>query len=287
MQKGFIQILIIIIVLLVLVGGGLYFFQSQQKDKPSPTPQYDTYNNYDNYKQSLRDKSLKIYSNQNLGFSFKYHKDLTVREDSEEEFNKRGNGDFRKNFKGYVAYEPGKLLGAVVVLEKDNDYDTNPFTVWVFNNDNNLTIEQWYQQYWYYPFVWGDFTPKGKIELAPKNEATISGQMGKSGVIDYQEGKPKFVYLSNNNKMYLFRIIGQGDQILPNFKFLNQEKADCKVTGCSGQICSDEDAITTCEWQEQYACYKTAKCERQADGECGWTKTDQLTKCLQGKGKSE
>lgn len=56
----------------------------------------------------------------------------------------------------------------------------------------------------------------------------------------------------------------------------------CRRTGCSGQICSDEDVITTCEWREEYACYRSASCERQADGECGWTMTDELRMCLDG-----
>jgi len=275
MQKGFGQILIITIVLLVLIGGGVYLYKGTPK-LPSPIP------------SSQERTESQDYSNQNLGFTFKYHKDLTVKEDSEEEFNKRGNGDFRKNFTGYVQYEPGQFLGAVVVLDKNGSFDTNPFTIWVFDNPRDLTIDEWYKLYWYYPFVWGDFTHKGKIELAPKEAATIAAQMGKSGVIDYQESKPQFIYLAKDKKMYLFRIIGQGDKILSGFKFLNQKVTDCKVTGCSAQICADEDVITTCEWLEQYACYnKTAKCERQEDGKCGWTKTDQLTKCLQEKGKSE
>ena len=54
----------------------------------------------------------------------------------------------------------------------------------------------------------------------------------------------------------------------------------CLVTGCSGQICSDEDVITTCEYKAEYACYKTAKCEWQENGQCGWTPTEDLVTCL-------
>lgn len=54
----------------------------------------------------------------------------------------------------------------------------------------------------------------------------------------------------------------------------------CLVTGCSGQICSDEDVITTCEYKDEYVCYKTAKCEKQEDGTCGWTPTEDLVTCL-------
>ncbi|MDP3696626.1 MAG: Gmad2 immunoglobulin-like domain-containing protein [Candidatus Taylorbacteria bacterium] len=57
----------------------------------------------------------------------------------------------------------------------------------------------------------------------------------------------------------------------------------CKVGGCSGQLCldgSEEDVVTTCEYKTEYACYKTAKCERQEDGKCGWTPTEELVACL-------
>jgi eight-cysteine-cluster-containing protein len=54
----------------------------------------------------------------------------------------------------------------------------------------------------------------------------------------------------------------------------------CRVGGCSSQICADHDVPTTCEWRDAYACYRTATCEGQADGACGWTRTDELAACL-------
>ena len=42
----------------------------------------------------------------------------------------------------------------------------------------------------------------------------------------------------------------------------------CRKTGCSKQICSDQDVMSTCEWREEYA-YQKATCERQRDGKCG------------------
>lgn len=60
---------------------------------------------------------------------------------------------------------------------------------------------------------------------------------------------------------------------------------ECKVTGCSGQVCAEaqkaEEIVTDCEWQSEYACYKNARCERQMSGECGWTQDEALIKCLQ------
>lgn len=60
-----------------------------------------------------------------------------------------------------------------------------------------------------------------------------------------------------------------------------EDAGDCFVGGCSGQLCTDQPgAISTCEWREEYACYQTATCERQPDGQCGWTETPELTTCL-------
>ena len=56
----------------------------------------------------------------------------------------------------------------------------------------------------------------------------------------------------------------------------------CVKTGCSGHVCSDQDVITTCEFRPEYACYQQATCERQDDGQCGWTQTPALTACLAG-----
>lgn len=57
----------------------------------------------------------------------------------------------------------------------------------------------------------------------------------------------------------------------------------CYIGGCSAQICSDQkDVVSTCEYREAYACYKTATCERQSNGQCGWTQTPGLAACLQG-----
>jgi len=60
-----------------------------------------------------------------------------------------------------------------------------------------------------------------------------------------------------------------------------EESATCRVTGCSSQICADQEVITTCEYREEYACYKNAQCERQADGGCGWSPPAEVNSCLE------
>jgi endosialidase-like protein len=56
----------------------------------------------------------------------------------------------------------------------------------------------------------------------------------------------------------------------------------CKVGGCSSELCTDgtDNVVSPCIWRDEYACYKDATCERQADGQCGWTDTPALQKCL-------
>ena len=54
----------------------------------------------------------------------------------------------------------------------------------------------------------------------------------------------------------------------------------CFKTGCSSQVCADHDVITTCEFRPEYACYQKAACERQRNGECGFTETAELRACL-------
>jgi len=59
------------------------------------------------------------------------------------------------------------------------------------------------------------------------------------------------------------------------------DKNSCNTTGCSGQVCSNQEVITTCEFLPEYVCYRNAVCERQSNGECGWTQTNELTQCLE------
>jgi len=57
--------------------------------------------------------------------------------------------------------------------------------------------------------------------------------------------------------------------------------AACHIGGCSGQLCTDQaDAISDCLYLPEYACYKSATCARQADGQCGWMPTPVLKSCI-------
>lgn len=62
------------------------------------------------------------------------------------------------------------------------------------------------------------------------------------------------------------------------------ETNGCVRAGCSNQLCVDQsdadDIMTTCEYKDEYACLEQSVCERQANGECGWSESDEYISCM-------
>lgn len=59
--------------------------------------------------------------------------------------------------------------------------------------------------------------------------------------------------------------------------------AECVRGGCSGELClgaDQEPMASICVERPEWACYRAAACERQADGACGFTQTPELSTCL-------
>ncbi len=81
MQKG--NVGIVLLVVLVIIAIGIFYFLSLPKSKSSPF-----------VSPKIAQETEKNYTNSLLGFEFNYSKDLTAKEDSEQDFNKRGYGDF-------------------------------------------------------------------------------------------------------------------------------------------------------------------------------------------------
>lgn len=66
---------------------------------------------------------------------------------------------------------------------------------------------------------------------------------------------------------------------------LNVQKfvaADCRKTGCGGEVCANRDVFTTCIVAPEQTCYQEldVPCEAQSDGACGWTSSPELVECL-------
>ena len=59
--------------------------------------------------------------------------------------------------------------------------------------------------------------------------------------------------------------------------------SDCVTGGCSGTICQSKDAepiITTCEWTQEYTCYKETTCSC-IEGKCQWLETPEFNSCIE------
>lgn len=56
----------------------------------------------------------------------------------------------------------------------------------------------------------------------------------------------------------------------------------CQRSGCGGELCVEpgQDIASICMARPEHACYRSASCERQPNGQCGWTMTRELTACL-------
>jgi hypothetical protein len=61
-----------------------------------------------------------------------------------------------------------------------------------------------------------------------------------------------------------------------------QAAAPCQRSGCGGELCVEpgEEIASICVARPEHVCYRTAACERQAHGQCGWTQTPELAACL-------
>jgi hypothetical protein len=218
MQKGFAHLLLIAIILAAIVAAAstyFFIFKNPQSDKDiliSPNDRMVP-------PIALTEEAMRknqTYRNQSLGFEFVVPKDYFVKEETEAEFHKRSNGEMRKNFTYYIKYPPAEFNTSLYVLNKENDYENAPLSLWVFENPDNLNPEEFYKEYWYYPFIWGDYS-SAKEKIAPTEVFRIAEASGSSGIATFKTNSPRFIYLPKNGKMYLFKVIDS--KILDSFKF--------------------------------------------------------------------
>lgn len=139
---------------------------------------------------------LENYENSSLRIKLNLPTDYKVIEETEPEYFKRANGDTRKNFTYYVQYPPADFIGSTYVLKEDeSNLDNAVLSILAFKNPDNLNAADFYNRYWYYPFVWGEFSSGEKAKVAPKSVEIISGKEASSSVVHYRDTDPKFIYL--------------------------------------------------------------------------------------------
>lgn len=221
MQRGSVLPLLLIVVFVVGIGIAGFFFlkNSSQPQAPEPVQVAST-----NQVNPSSNPSTATVSDDLLGLSFAVPAGLKVVKETEEEYFKRANGNIRKNFNGYIFYFPADFVESFYILsESEDNPDKALLTVWVFQNPDSLDAIKFYEKYWYYPFVWGDFTSR-KHEIEPKDIELIDSKEGRFGIVDYRDGKPKFIYLPLRDKNLMLQIQypdgnATAKEILNSFKF--------------------------------------------------------------------
>lgn len=190
MQKGSALIILTLFFAVLILAGisGWYYLNNKTprtvpaKPEPVHTP-------------SAKPQSTS-YENSDLGIKLTLPLNYQVKEESEEEYFKRAYGDIRKNFTYYVQYPPAEFVNSYYFLKKgESDPENAALSLVVFKNPDNLTPEAFYNKYWYYPFVWGEFSSSEKAKVAPKTVEIISGKEGSSAIVHYRDADPKFIYL--------------------------------------------------------------------------------------------
>lgn len=113
--------------------------------------------------------------------------------------------------------------------------------------------------------------------------------IGVDGVGDFEKyigDKVSALVVKNSDGVYT--ILGDKNLYVKLETDTRYVAPECAVGGCSGQICGEkgeaDNMVTNCMWTEAYACYQSARCEKQTSGQCGWTETDDLKMCLMNNG---
>lgn len=176
----------------------------------------------------------ELYVDKQKSISFVFPSDThIVKVDSESERSRAENSDIPHSFLTVKGFSAPKVLWALKVEEKKPfqgrygmEAQTVPFAVWVFDNSQNLTIDDWFEAYWYYPFTWGSASESEIVKMRPMAKIMIDGEQAAG----YDRGPTprgylKLYYIGRNDKMYLFQLLGEEEnsldfEIASTFKFL-------------------------------------------------------------------
>lgn len=82
-------------------------------------------------------------------------------------------------------------------------------------------------------------------------------------------------YASDDKAGVIYKI-----ELQKNTQEISRAQDGCKISGCSAQICSEEETASDCMYREEYTCYQKAICKKQQNGKCGWTETPEITACI-------
>lgn len=170
----------------------------------------------------------ETYTNEKFKFTLKYPKErYRIEEDNEEIYSQRYNAKLADEFIKLMGYLPPKEAGAIGVYQLEPKTfplsDQDHFSIWIFGNPEELTLNDWYEKYRFYPFRFGQMAPYLLEQERPKQSIIVSGIEGKTMTDSVPDvGERRYVYLAKNSYIFLIKIFlgkGEGERILSTFKF--------------------------------------------------------------------
>lgn len=282
MQKGFAPILILVGILVIAAIGGA-FYLGKQTSKPSqpqnqvvtsqatPSSTQDTSREPNGSAASPvpngtgETVNWKTYTNTKAGYSIKYPPEWYV-------LSPRKNDPLdSKNIR--IAYDQDLKISQQ--LKKDETYASLDILI---KDSDGKTAKEFLLEH---------------EDIKEMSDKIFTQKIDKYEAYTFQSQRNQYTALVKNGILYEFQLIAAGSnqrvnmylgsESISTFKFLDQTSGakECKPTGCSGEICSDKDEVSICIIRTEDGCYENAKCERQSNGECGWTQTEELKSCLQ------
>ena len=166
------------------------------------------------------------YENDQGGLTFRYPPDYKVFTNDEVTVKQTDrNLYYQDEFAAVLGYRPPQVVVEVYVSHNSVQPSVhhNPtFHIWVLENSAQLSIDDWYQKYQYYPAVWGQLSDTKMAADIPSSQVEIGSHVASfSASNDYR--REQYGYLLQGSRIFLFQVDMQenvSSEILSTFQVI-------------------------------------------------------------------
>ncbi len=202
----------------------------------------------------LVDVDMDFYASENLGVSFQYPEEASV------------------------DYEDGRIKITYVGPESHMTEITDGFTLFIDAYESEVSLEDDAQR---------EFEEATEVLelISPLEETGVAYKFSVEGGL----GNEILYYVFNLDGKTIVTSqmindpnrVGYEQMVINTILSLKPESEtdECVVSGCSGEICSKEEEVSTCEYLPGMDCISLAECG-EINGECGWILDEEAAECF-------